>query len=56
MVQCGPASSVANPHVCPGLSLGKLSGGNWMARGAPRWLRLRGVLGLGGGFGLSPTL
>ena len=51
MVQCGPAFSVANPHVCPGPPLGKLSGGNWMAHGAPRRLRPRGTLGLGGGFG-----
>jgi hypothetical protein len=33
MGQCGPAFSVANPHACPGPFLGKLSGGNWMARG-----------------------
>lgn len=33
MVQCGPAFSVANPHVCSGPLLGEFSGGNWMARG-----------------------
>ena len=39
MVQCGPASSVANPHVCPGPFLGQLSGGNWIARVVFRRLR-----------------
>ena len=57
MVQCGPASSVANSHVCPGPFLGQLSGGNWMARGFLWRLRLRGSPGLGvSGFGLSPGL
>ena len=53
MVQCGPASSVANPHVCPGPLLGRLSGGNWMARGH-RWrLRPRGRSGQGVGLRLD---
>ena len=49
MGQCGPAFSVANPHVCLGPPLGELSGGNWMARGGLRRLRPRGSSGLGGG-------
>ena len=49
MAQCGPAFSVANPHICSGPSLGKLSGGNRMARGALGRLRPRGVPGLGAG-------
>ena len=50
MGPCGPASSVANPHVGPGPLLGKLSGGNRIARGGSRRLRLRGSPGLGVGF------
>ena len=56
MVQCGPASGVANPHVCPGPFLGELSGGNWMARGLLRRLRLRGFPGPGVGLRLVPRL
>ena len=55
MGQCGPASSVANPHVCSGPSLGQLSGGNWMACGLFRRLRLRGFPGLGVGLRLGPN-
>lgn len=47
MVQCRPAFRVANPYVCPGSSLGQPSGGNWMAREISRWLRSRGLSGLG---------
>ena len=55
MVQCGPASSVANPHVCPGPLLGQLSGGNWIARGVFRRLRLWRILpGGASGSGLAP--
>ena len=57
MVQCGPASSVANPHVCPGPLLGQLSGGNWIARGVFRRLWLRRVPpGGASGSGSAPRL
>ena len=57
MVQCGPASSVANPHVCPGPLLGQLSGGNWIARGVLRRLWPRRVLpGGASGSGSAPRL
>jgi len=52
MVQYGPAFSVANPHVCPGPSLGELSGGNWMARGDLSAASAPGFPGLG--VGLRP--
>ena len=42
MEQCGPAFSVANPHVCPGPTLGELSGGKWMARRGPPGLSASG--------------
>ena len=54
MVQCGPASSVANPHVCPGPLLGQLSGGNWIARVVFRRLRPWSTPGWGVGLRLGP--
>lgn len=54
MGQCGPAFSVANPHVCAGPFLGQLSGGNWMACGCLRRLRSRERSGLGVGLRLGP--
>ena len=56
MVQCGPAFSVANPHVCPGPLLGKLSGGNWMVRGAPGGFGSGGCPGWVSGSGPTPDL
>ena len=54
MVQCGPAFRAANPHVCPGPSFGKLSGGNWMACGPFGGFGPGESFGWASGFGSAP--
>ena len=54
MVQCGPAFSVANPHVCLGPSLGETQWGQLDGPGGPKWLRPQGLSGLGIGLRSFP--